>query len=121
MLGYHTWLFKYFTFIITQLIAAIAGLLSCYYRGIAAPDDFSFITMGSFILMVLIGGQRTMVGPIIGAFFVTFITHYLSSYTNEWMGILGIIFIIVVMFAQKGIGGYLTEWYYMIQSKMIKQ
>ena len=121
MLGYNTWLFKYLTYIITGIFAAIGGLLSCFYSGIASPDDFNFVTSGSFLLMVLIGGRATLIGPIIGSFFVVFATNYLSAYTKEWMLILGIIFILVVMFARKGIGGYLVEWGQKIQIKMIKQ
>ena len=121
MLGYNVWLFKYITFIITQLFSAVAGLLSSYYIGIAAPDSFSFVTSGSFLLMVLIGGLGTINGPVIGAFFVVFSTNYLSAYTNDWMALVGIIFIVVVMFARKGIGGYLTEWSQKVQAKMMRQ
>ena len=121
MLGYNTWLFKYFDFIISGIFAAVGGLLSCYYTGIASPDDFYFMTTGHFLLMVLIGGKGTLFGAIIGSFFVVFATNYLSTFTEDWMLILGIMFVLVVMFVRKGIGGYLVEWGQKIQLKMITQ
>jgi len=121
MLGYNTWIFKYLAYIISAIFASIAGLLSCFYIGIASPADFNFVTSGSFLLMVLIGGRATLIGPIIGSFFVVFATHYLSAYTNEWMLILGVIFVLVVMFARKGIGGYLLVWKNKIQQELHKQ
>jgi len=118
MLGYNTWLYKYITYIITAIFAGLGGVLSSYYTGIASPEDFNFVTSGSFLLMVLIGGRATLIGPIMGSFFVIFASHYLSTYTNEWMLILGIIFVLVVMFARKGIGGYLVEWGQKIQLRI---
>lgn len=109
-LGYNTWVFKYAIFVISGILASFAGLLSGYYRGIASPEDFYFMSTGHFLLMVLIGGRGTLIGPILGSFFVVFASNYLSAYTDEWMMILGIMFVLVVMFARKGIGGYLQEW-----------
>lgn len=118
--GYNTWAYKYIIYLISGVFAAIGGLLSCFYRGIAAPDDFSFSMSGSFLLMVLIGGRGTLLGPVLGSFFVVFITNYLSAYTKEWMMVLGIIFILVVMFARRGIGGYTLEWWQRIKEIRIK-
>lgn len=114
MLGYNTWAFKYFIFIISGAFAAIGGALSCYYYGIAAPDHFSLLIGGTFIFGTLLGGKGTLVGPVIGTAIIVFASNYLSTYTQNWMLLLGLMFVLVVMFFEKGIGGYLIEWLHSI-------
>jgi branched-chain amino acid transport system permease protein len=111
MLGYNTWAFKYTIFIITGIFIAIGGVLNCYFIGIASPDNFYFHVMGNMLFMVLIGGKGTLIGPIIGSMIVVFLTNFLSAFLQHWLLELGIIFILVVMFVRKGIGGFILEWW----------
>jgi branched-chain amino acid transport system permease protein len=111
MLGYNTWAYKYFAFIIAGIIAGIGGLLSAYYYGIAAPDHFSLLVTGNFLLGTLIGGKRTLFGPVLGTAVVVGSNNYISTYTEHWLLIEGAMFILVVMFFKKGIVGYIQEWW----------
>jgi len=111
MLGYNTWVYKYFAFIFAGIFAAIGGLLSAYYYGIAAPDHFSLLVTGNFLLGTLIGGKRTLFGPVLGTAVVVGSNNYISTYTEHWLLIEGAMFILVVTFFKKGIFGYIQEWW----------
>jgi len=67
------------------------------------------LTSGMALLMCLVGGTRVFVGPAIGAAVLWIIRSGVSSYTENWSLVLGIIFVVVVMFARQGIGGYLLR------------
>jgi branched-chain amino acid transport system permease protein len=55
--------------------------------------------------MVLIGGSGYFLGPIIGTFIVISLQHWLSSYTEYWGLVLGILFIVLITWAREGIAG----------------
>jgi branched-chain amino acid transport system permease protein len=55
--------------------------------------------------MVILGGVGTLLGPIIGATVVLGVEHILSSYIERWPTVLGVIFIVVIIYAPNGIGG----------------
>lgn len=59
--------------------------------------------------MVIVGGQGTLLGPILGAAFFMLLEHVLSLYTKSWALFFGLIFIGFVMFAPEGILGLLTR------------
>jgi branched-chain amino acid transport system permease protein len=57
------------------------------------------------LIMVIVGGQGTLIGPILGAGFFMLLEHQLSSYTEAWALFFGLIFIAFVLFAPEGIWG----------------
>lgn len=109
-LGYNTWAFKYSCYILAGVFAALAGMLSAYHKGIASPDDFMFSVSGLVLLIVLIGGRASQLGSLIGSIIVVLLMRLVSSYTDHWMGVVGIVFMLVVLFARDGIMGYLSQW-----------
>jgi branched-chain amino acid transport system ATP-binding protein len=108
-LGYNVWLHKYATFIITGVLAGIAGALNALYNGFVSPRDLSISMSAECILMVILGGTRTLWGPLIGAIVVVTLRNVLSIYFDDWLIVLGAIFIAVVLFAPDGIIGRL-QW-----------
>ncbi|MBI2830046.1 MAG: branched-chain amino acid ABC transporter permease [Chloroflexi bacterium] len=104
-LGYNIWLYKYSCFIIAGLFAGLAGLLSAYDTGFVSPSDFSMSTSSKPLLMVLLGGAGTLVGPAIGAGALIFLENTISAYTERWLLIIGLLFVVVVMFTPQGILG----------------
>jgi ABC-type branched-subunit amino acid transport system permease subunit/ABC-type branched-subunit amino acid transport system ATPase component len=106
-LGYNVWLHKYATFIITGVIAGIAGVLNALYNGFVSPRDLSISMSAEVILMVILGGTRTLWGPLVGAVVVVTLRNVLSIYFDDWLIVLGAIFIAVVLFAPDGIIGRL--------------
>jgi len=61
--------------------------------------------------MIILGGIRTMSGPLIGAIVIVFIQNWLSVYVDRWPTVLGLIFIGMILFAQDGfVGGVARLW-----------
>jgi len=71
----------------------------------------SITTSFNAMLMVIIGGAGTLVGPAIGATAIIFLQNYVSSYIPHWIILLGAIYIATVLFARKGVVGSAREWW----------
>ncbi|WP_413382246.1 branched-chain amino acid ABC transporter permease [Alkalihalobacillus sp. 1P02AB] len=104
-MGYNTSLYKYFAFIIAGAIGGLAGSLYTFFNGFIAPSDVYWTMSGAVLIMVLIGGSGTMLGPVLGAALIVTMETVISSYTNSWMLIIGATFIIFVIFFPKGLVG----------------
>jgi branched-chain amino acid transport system permease protein len=114
MLGYNTWLFKYLGFILSGFFAAVAGALNVYNLQFVSVVDLSVVLSAEALLMVILGGPGTLLGPVLGAFTLVFLRNVVSSVPfgigpfiigERWTLILGVIYILVVMFAPRGILG----------------
>lgn len=111
MLGYNTWLHKYAIFIIAGVCSGFAGILYGFYNGFVSPADVHLTASAEAILMVLLGGPGTLVGPLVGAGLVVFLRNILSAYTHRWLLIMGAIYVFVVMYAPRGVvGGLIAAW-----------
>lgn len=110
-LGYNVWAYKYICYILSGLFGALAGALFVFYNGFVGVQELSFSTSGIAMLTCIIGGRGTFLGPVIGAVIVVFLSELLSAFTNYWLLFLGIIFVVVVMVAPKGVGGYLFDYW----------
>lgn len=111
-LGYNTWLYKYVAFVIAGTFAGVAGMLFAHFNGdvsiVNIGADYSFLV----VLIAIIGGTGTFFGPIIGAFVMVLVQYLASIYSPErWPLILGVIFVIIIMYLPTGIAPYLlTVW-----------
>jgi branched-chain amino acid transport system permease protein len=109
-LGYNTWLHKYLAFIITGAFAGVAGVLFVYYNRFISPTHVGVTTSFMPMIMVIIGGSGTLLGPVIGAFVIVFVEYFASLYTPErWPLILGALFVIAIMYARGGINVHLSR------------
>ena len=106
-LGYNTFLHKYICFIVAGAFAGLAGVLYAYFFRYVSPSNAGVAQSGEAMLMVILGGAGTLFGPAIGAVVLVFLKYYVSIYTVHWPLILGVIFVLAMLFAPKGIGGYL--------------
>lgn len=109
--GFNTWLHRYIVFVLCGLFAAIAGVLYAFAIQFASPDVLSITTSFNAMLMVIIGGAGTLVGPVIGATGIVFLQNYVSGYIQHWIILLGGIYIAAALFARKGIVGEFLVWY----------
>lgn len=104
-IGYNTMLYKNLAFIIAGGFGGVAGCLYTYFNGFVSPSDVYWTMSGSVLMMVIIGGSGTMLGPVLGAGLIILLETIVSSYTDLSMLIIGVIFILFVIFAPKGIMG----------------
>ena len=102
-LGYNVWLHKYLAFIISAVFAGCAGVLSAFYKGFVSPFDLSLAVSAEAMLMVILGGSGTLIGPILGAIVIVALRNLLSVFMDHWLIVLGLIFVLTVFVAPNGI------------------
>jgi len=105
--GYAVNRYKLLAFVIAGMLAGVAGALYTQLVGSITPDAFLWTTSGEALLMVIIGGTGTLGGAVLGAGAFILLQSLVSSYTERWMLILGLTFILLVLFAPGGIVGAL--------------
>ena len=93
--------------IIAYGFGGLAGALYVGFAGFASPELFYWLLSGHVLIMVIIGGAGTLIGPIIGAVFFLSLEHQLARYTDVWPLFFGAVFIFFVIFAPQGIWGLL--------------
>ncbi|TCJ14843.1 branched-chain amino acid ABC transporter permease [Rubrobacter taiwanensis] len=104
-IGYGTRVYKLAAFVLSGAVAGVAGALWAHYNGIVAPVDVNWPLSATALIMVIVGGAGTLVGPMLGAAVVWFLDTGLSSYTERSTMIMGAVFILFVFFARGGIAG----------------
>lgn len=93
-----------FAFVFAAVFAGIGGWLLAHYIQVVSPgDNMSFDLIIGMILMVVIGGRGTIVGPILGAVVVTFLPEYLRGMGNWRLTVYGVILGVLVIFLPHGI------------------
>ena len=126
-LGYDVARFKLLAFVLSAALAGLAGASKTLVLGFATLSDAHWTTSGLVILMVLVGGMGTMLGPILGAFIVVALENkvgdigaFLGRTTGiEWFNglgeavtiVTGLIFVICVMAFRRGLVGEFQAWW----------
>ena len=118
-LGYHVESYKLFIFTTTAVVAGIAGALYYPQAGIINPGEIAPIASIYLAVWVAIGGRGRLYGAVIGAAFVSLLSSwftgggapdinlgfYVVQWTDWWLVLLGVSFVVVTLFFPKGIGG----------------
>lgn len=107
-LGYRTDHYKILVFVLSSTLAGLAGGLKCLVFGLATLTDVYWHASGEVVLMNMLGGVGTMLGPVVGAVLVVGIQNYFAT-LGAWVTIIqGAIFVMVVMAFRRGIVGELA-------------
>jgi branched-chain amino acid transport system permease protein len=109
-LGYNTRAYKMAVVVVAYGFGSLAGALYTPFAGFVAPELFFWLVSGRVLIMVVVGGAGTLIGPIIGGAFFLMLEHELSEATELWPLFFGAIFIAFVMLAPEGIWGLLTKY-----------
>ena len=110
-LGYDVNRFKLLAFVLSSAIAGLAGSLKCLTLGLATLSDVLQWTSGEVVLMTLLGGTGTFLGPVVGAGVVVTLQEYLSDIVGAWVTvIIGAIFVACVLAFRKGLVGEIEAW-----------
>lgn len=110
-LGYNVWLYKYIAFMVAALIGGVSGILHAYYYGCPNPADFSLIHSSSALLMVILGGPGALFGPLVGSLIIVFVREFVSSITDRWLIVLGLAYVLTVLFFPDGLLGTARRWW----------
>ena len=95
-IGYPTRAYKLLSFTIAGAFAGLAGGLYAIFNGFISPDAIYWTASGDILIMAMLGGAGTLIGPAIGAGVFLLMKNVVSSYSEHWLAIIGVIFICCV-------------------------
>lgn len=104
-LGYTTRLHLYIGYVISVMFGGVAGILFVFTNGLITPTTLDFGHNGIITLMAVVGGLGSLWGPALGSVVVLFFQLDLSLYIQRWATFLGVVFVVVVLFAPDGLWG----------------
>lgn len=104
-LGYDARRYKIAVVAIAYALGGLSGALYAPFAGFANTELLFWLLSGQVLIMVIVGGAGTLVGPILGAAFFMLVSQILSAYTDSWALFFGLLFIAFVLFAPQGIWG----------------
>ena len=100
---FHVWL----SFVISCLFVSAAGGLYALLNNFIDPRALRVDLSGNLVIMAVLGGMRSFWGPLIGAAIFVALQDYVSSHTENWMSVIGLVFVLVVRFFPRGVLGML--------------
>jgi branched-chain amino acid transport system permease protein len=105
-LGYNVQRYKMGVCLISAVLTGLAGALYPGRAAYATPDLLHWSISGEFLIMVMIGGLGTLVGPIIGGVFFTVLQEKVSSYVQWYNIVIGVVLVLIVLFVPRGLLGF---------------
>ena len=112
MLGHNSAFLKFYMFLVSGFFATLAGLLLVYLNEFVNPSDVILGASALPVLMAILGGIGTLVGPFIGAFVIVFLRNWVSLRVDRWQTLMGLTFMLVVLFAREGLVGAVATWWH---------
>jgi branched-chain amino acid transport system permease protein len=110
-LGHNVWLMRWITFVYSGFWGAVAGLLFVYYHKYIHPTTLSLTASAEALLGVIAGGAGTLAGPVVGAAIVLILKSYVSAYFERWNMLLGLVFVLIVIFMPEGVVPGVKRWW----------
>jgi branched-chain amino acid transport system permease protein len=104
-LGYNVFRYQLTAFVIAAVVAGIGGYLFAYLNVFVSPVELSLAASVQLLIMVILGGSGTLIGPLIGSVIIVFLSNMLSVYTDRWPLLLGVIYAAIVLFTPDGLLG----------------
>jgi branched-chain amino acid transport system permease protein len=108
-IGFPTYRYKLVCFVIAGTLCGLAGALLANHTDFVSPAMMYWTRSGDLIIMVVLGGMGSVVGPVFGAVALLLLEEVLSGITEYWQIILGPLLLLVVLFARGGIDGLLGK------------
>ena len=105
-LGYRVEHYKLFVFVVSSMLAGVAGALYVPQVGIINPGEFAPINSIEIIIWVAVGGRGTLFGAVIGAMLVNYAkTYFTGAFAELWLFMLGGLFVLTTLYLPKGVVG----------------
>ena len=104
-LGYNVPLMLAIGFTVSGMFAGVAGVLAVFQNNFVSPNSVALTQSTQGLLMVILGGVGTLWGGFVGAAAIILLQNFFSFYTERWASILGLIFILTMLFAPEGLLG----------------
>ncbi|MGH6948969.1 MAG: branched-chain amino acid ABC transporter permease [Kiloniellales bacterium] len=104
-LGFPSYRYKLAAFTLSGALAGLAGALIANQTEFVSPAFLEWRYSGEILVMVVLGGMGTLLGPVVGAIAFLLLEEFLSQWTQHWMIVLGPLLLLVVLFARRGLWG----------------
>jgi branched-chain amino acid transport system permease protein len=101
----HIWI----SWMISCALVSFAGGLYALLNNFIDPRSLHWSQSGDFVIMAVLGGMRSFWGPLIGAAIFVVLQDYLSSVTENWMSLIGLFFVLIVLFFPRGVLGIIRR------------
>jgi branched-chain amino acid transport system permease protein len=101
---------KQVAFILAAVVAAVSGALYPMLRGFVSPELMFFSVSGNAVVTVVLGGVGTLIGPILGSVLLTLFKSIIGTWTVHHHIIIGIVFVVIVVSAPKGLAGLFAKY-----------
>ena len=102
-LGYNVWLIRWSAFVLAGFWGGVAGLLYVHYNKFVSPQALSLQQSAEVLIMTILGGVGSIIGPVVGAIMITLVKTVVSSYVDRWNTLLGVLFLLVIVFMPEGV------------------
>ncbi len=109
VLGFPVLRYQVAAYVISGCICGVAGLLLANLTRFASPAYMFWTISGDLIVMVMLGGIATILGPVVGATAYVILETVLAGYTQHWMLVLGPIIVLIALLARRGLYGFLPK------------
>jgi len=108
-IGFSTFRYKLLAFTIAGSMCGLSGFLYANLNEFVTPEYMHWFRSGEIMIMVLVGGMGTLFGPLFGAAAYLLFEDIISGWTEHWMVIFGPLLVLLVLFAKKGLWGFLPD------------
>ncbi len=108
-LGVDPWRYKLAAFVLAANVAGLSGALYPMLRGFVSPELMFFQVSGNAIINVIVGGTGTLIGALYGSAILTVLRSVIGTFTAHHQLVIGVIFMISVIFFPRGLIGYVLE------------
>ncbi len=110
-MGYRVENYKLFVFVVSSMLAGVAGALYVPQVGIINPGEFAPIFSIEIIIWVAVGGRGSLYGAVIGAFLVNYAkTYFTGAFAELWLFLLGGLFVLTTLYLPKGVVGLWNQF-----------
>ena len=96
-------------YVVSALLCALAGFFLANLTSFASPAYMAWTVSGELIVMVLLGGMGTLMGPVVGALVFLLLEEGLKGLTDHWLAIMGPVIVLIVLFLKNGLWGILSD------------
>lgn len=107
--GLNVWNYKLAAFVLAGTFGGLAGGLYAMFQGFISPELMYWSKSGEIVLMTVLGGINSFLGPLLGAALLIFVRDIVLTYTDYWKIVVGGILIVCVLFMPAGAAGFLEQ------------
>jgi branched-chain amino acid transport system permease protein len=109
-LGFPVLRYQLAAYVMAGCVCGLAGLLLGNLARFASPAYMAWTVSGDLIVIIILGGVATIIGPLLGAIAYVLLETLIAAYTQHWMIVLGPLILLVALFARRGLYGIVLAW-----------